>query len=470
MQRLMFTTALVFALVGCHKAAPVTEQASAAPASAAPASAATAASATTPATTTTADAGTATTATDAPAGPPDKYAAGSTADVAVLGDASAWALSTGCLPLGALPTYEPDPPTRRPFEHDQFQVAEKTETDDGTRDIAGRYCKVSYAPKSGTDSLSDLEIQSNYRDQLTKLGAEILYTDNRDTYALLNRQGVQIWVSVYSQETEITITVIDRQPFKSSLVAASGNDYPLLGHLPGYVSDSPTRRKFDQMEFDVGDSNGDSHKVNVQGAKYVVRYEPDSDTDTRSDLDIQDNYRDALKTLGAQSLYTDNRNTTARLDHDGKVVWVSIYSQETGIEVSTIEEKSFQASIQPPTADALKAALDKDGHVALYINFDFNKASLRPDAAPIIAQVTALLRNNPGLKLSVQGNTDNIGGHDYNARLSQERAAAVVAALVGKGIAADRLQAAGNGPDKPIADNATAEGRARNRRVELVKA
>ncbi|MGH8539211.1 MAG: OmpA family protein, partial [Stenotrophobium sp.] len=102
--------------------------------------------------------------------------------------------------------------------------------------------------------------------------------------------------------------------------------------------------------------------------------------------------------------------------------------------------------------------------------FDFDKATLRPDAAPIVAQVVALLKDNPALKLSVEGNTDNVGGHDYNVKLSQQRAAAVVAELVKAGIAADRLKAAGNGPDKPIADNASSRGRAKNRRVELVKA
>ncbi len=135
----------------------------------------------------------------------------------------------------------------------------------------------------------------------------------------------------------------------------------------------------------------------------------------------------------------------------------------------TIEVKSFAATIQPPTADAMKAALDKDGHLALYVHFDFNKATLRPDAKPIIDQVIALMKNNPDLKLEIDGHTDSIGGHDYNMKLSQDRAASVVAAVVKGGIDAGRLKSAGFGPDKPIADNAKPEGRAKNRRVELVK-
>src|SRR3546814_17815774 len=103
------------------------------------------------------------------------------------------------------------------------------------------------------------------------------------------------------------------------------------------------------------------------------------------------------------------------------------------------------------------------------VNFDFNKATLRPDAEPVIAQVVTLLKDNADLKLSIEGHTDNVGGHDYNVQLSQDRAAAVVAALVKAGIAAGRLASTGYGPDKPVADNASSRGRAKNRRVELVK-
>lgn len=462
MKSRLATVALLLVLAGCQKApsANGTDNADAA-AAAHPAASASA----TPAP---ADALDESAADGASAAATDKYAAGSTADIAVLGDASSWAAGKDCQPMGSLPTYEAGKPERRSFEHAEFIVQPQPEGESRTYDIAGRYCSVSYTPKEGTQELSDLEIQSNYRDQLGKLGAEILSKDDRNTYAMFNRQGVQTWVHVYSQETEIDVTVIDRQPFKSAMLAPGGNDYPLLGHLPGYAAGTPEKRNFDQTEFDVDTGDGAS-TVTVQGAKYVVGYEPTSAADTRSDLDIQSNYRDALKRLGAQIVHTDDRNTTARFAHDGRAVWVKVYSQETGIDVSVIEEKPFQASLTPPKADALKAALDKDGHVALYINFDFDKATLRPDAAPVIAQVATLLRDNPTLKLSVEGNTDSIGGHDYNTKLSRDRAAAVVAALVAGGIAEDRLRSVGNGPDRPIADNDSAEGRAKNRRVELVR-
>ena len=83
--------------------------------------------------------------------------------------------------------------------------------------------------------------------------------------------------------------------------------------------------------------------------------------------------------------------------------------------------------------------------------------------------MAALLKNDPALKLEVDGYTDNVGADDYNVKLSQARAASVVAALKADGADVARLSSNGFGPANPIADQSTAEGRAKNRRVELVK-
>ena len=107
--------------------------------------------------------------------------------------------------------------------------------------------------------------------------------------------------------------------------------------------------------------------------------------------------------------------------------------------------------------------------MALYLNFDSDKATLRPDAQPTLAEVQKLLTDSPDLRLAVQGHTDNTSTPAHNQQLSEARAQAVVAALTAQGIAASRLQAAGFGQTQPRADNATEAGRAQNRRVELVK-
>lgn len=384
--------------------------------------------------------------------------------------APAVAAGNDCAPLGSLPSYQAinGAPTQRDYAAGDFEVA----TADGgstTTTVAGHYCEQHYEPKDGTEPLSNLEILSNYREQLAQLGAKLVYADDNDLYAKLDRSGQQTWLKVYSEETAINITVVNRQPPKQVLTAPSGYDYPLLGHMPNYVADEPTKRNFDQFEFDVTDSNGDQSSVTVQGAKYEVSYMLRDNVQPNSNLDTLQNYRTALGKLGAQILFADENDIDARLEHAGKTIWLKVFAEDSEIHVDVIEEKAFKATIQPAKASALKTALDKDGHVALYINFDFNKATLRADAAPVIAQVVTLLKDNADLKLSIEGHTDNVGGHDYNVKLSQDRAAAVVAALVKAGIAASRLSSAGHGPDQPIADNKTGEGRAKNRRVELVK-
>jgi outer membrane protein OmpA-like peptidoglycan-associated protein len=126
-------------------------------------------------------------------------------------------------------------------------------------------------------------------------------------------------------------------------------------------------------------------------------------------------------------------------------------------------------AIEPPTAESMKLDLDKYGRVRLYINFDFNQATIRPDGKPILGEVVKLLKENPDLALEINGHTDNVGTHDYNVQLSQRRAKAVVDALIAAHVAPSRLTAGGFGPDQPIADNDTEKGRALNRRVELVK-
>ncbi|MBS0530910.1 MAG: OmpA family protein [Proteobacteria bacterium] len=378
-----------------------------------------------------------------------------------------FAQAADCPPIGSLPGYVASPQLEtRAYNAVDFNM--KKGDDTATVKVAGRTCIQSYAPKSGADPMSDLEIQKNYRDQLKKLGAEVFFTDDRDTEARVVRGTQETWIKIYSQETEIDVSVVDKVPFKQTLLPPSGNDYRLLGHMPNYVSDKPEKRNFDKDTFTV--QNGDdSHDIEVQGAKFTVAYAQKQGAPLNSDLEIQENYRAALAALGAQMLFTDGSDTVARLDENGRSIWIKVHSQETEIDVATIEEKPFQASIKPPEASAMKAALDKDGHIALYVNFDFNKATLKPDAAPVIGQVVKLLKDNPSLRLDVDGYTDNIGTRDYNVKLSGSRAAAVVAAITAQGIAANRLHSAGFGPDKPVADNAKEEGRAKNRRVELVK-
>ena len=123
------------------------------------------------------------------------------------------------------------------------------------------------------------------------------------------------------------------------------------------------------------------------------------------------------------------------------------------------------------SAGELARALNDKGSVALHnILFDSGKATLKAESAAALAPVGELLKSDAGLKLEIQGHTDNVGQPPVNLKLSQDRAAAVKAYLVQSfGIPAARLTTAGFGDTRPVSDNSAEAGRAQNRRVELVK-
>ncbi|HVJ15966.1 MAG TPA: OmpA family protein [Polyangiaceae bacterium] len=101
------------------------------------------------------------------------------------------------------------------------------------------------------------------------------------------------------------------------------------------------------------------------------------------------------------------------------------------------------------------------------IEFEFGKAVIKADSFPILDEVLTLMQSQPSMRIGVYGHTDNRGGQALNMRLSKDRAAACKTYLIQKGINANRLESEGFGPTKPIADNATDDGRAKNRRVEF---
>jgi outer membrane protein OmpA-like peptidoglycan-associated protein len=154
-----------------------------------------------------------------------------------------------------------------------------------------------------------------------------------------------------------------------------------------------------------------------------------------------------------------------------KEIWVHVDAYITSqYSLWIIEKAGMQQQV---TADA--AAFSNDirttGHAAVYgIYFDSGKSEIKPASDPALGEIAKLLKGDPALKLNVVGHTDNDGTLDVNMKLSEARAAAVVQALAGKyGIAAARLKAFGVGPLAPVAANDTADGKAKNRRVELVK-
>ena len=167
----------------------------------------------------------------------------------------------------------------------------------------------------------------------------------------------------------------------------------------------------------------------------------------------------------------DYRHDSYLIRAPGHEYWIDVSTGSIPLHgyVVVVEREAMTQSLGFLDAAAMKRAIDRDGRVALSVNFDVDKATLRDDAKPVIAEIHALLEADPSLALSIEGHTDDTGDAAHNRTLSSDRARAVADALVALGVAPERLQSQGFGEDRPVADNATETGRARNRRVELVR-
>jgi OmpA-OmpF porin, OOP family len=245
-------------------------------------------------------------------------------------------------------------------------------------------------------------------------------------------------------------------------------DHPLFTRMPESWIHNCDEREFNAYAFKTGQSKTEQ----VEGKYWKLSYYPQAAAKTKpSEVQIQRNFENAVNTLGGTSVYKEKSKETFRITKDGKDFWVELTTEFTGKYGLTIVEKAAMAQDVVANADALMDALKATGHVAVYgIYFDTGKWDLKPESDKAIAEVAKLMKTDTGLKLYVVGHTDNVGTLESNMKLSQNRAEAVMQVLVKThGIAASRLKSFGNGPYAPVATNDTEEGRAKNRRVELVK-
>lgn len=152
-------------------------------------------------------------------------------------------------------------------------------------------------------------------------------------------------------------------------------------------------------------------------------------------------------------------------------IWIGLnLFGNASVNLVVLEEKAMEQKVKLISATEMATQIGKEGHIALHMNFDTDSDTIRPDSQPVVQEIAKLLRTDAQLKLKVEGHTDNTGDPAHNRMLSGKRAQSVVHAVAAQGIDAGRMQAAGLGADRPVADNGTEAGRALNRRVELVKA
>lgn len=244
-------------------------------------------------------------------------------------------------------------------------------------------------------------------------------------------------------------------------------DHPLFTRMKGYVL-TGCEAKFDQALIMLDEDPDSARNLRPEGDLTLLSYDFEEGGKAPSYLQVRRNYQNAAKALKARILVDRERYTALQLDRSGAKVFVGIelFNDGRTLRLVVLEQK---AMVQEITADEMWKALQRDGFMALQILFDTGKATIKPESQAIVAQIVELLNAQPTLSISIEGHTDAQGTAAANKVLSSDRAAAVMKAVVAGGIPARRLRAQGWGQERPVADNRTEDGRAKNRRVEIVK-
>lgn len=293
---------------------------------------------------------------------------------------------------------------------------------------------------------------------------------------------------------------------------AGSRDHPLVGRYAGseiftYKTEDFREQHFLNSALDIkatGEALTDANSLKVEGKVTDIRYNAPKD---RSSLEIMRNYEESLKSKGFETIYScanetcfkgktstfriafaaGDALTSSRYD-DGVRYLLAKASKPEGetyaaiflgdnkmgplVHVIVADVKPMEGGqIAFVDAGAMAKSISASGHVTLYgIQFDFDKADIKPESRPTLEEIAKFLKANADVALVVTGHTDAKGGFDYNVDLSKRRAQAVAADLAQRyGIAAARLTPFGAGMAAPIATNDDDAGRAKNRRVELVK-
>ena len=252
--------------------------------------------------------------------------------------------------------------------------------------------------------------------------------------------------------------------------AEGSKDHPLFNRMEGYRIANFKEHEFDVYK-DFRDEKG--KKMTIEGRYYYYNYLLKKGMKVPSGPQVLRNYMNAVKNAGGTVIYEEGCcNVYLKLEKNNKVTWVRVmaYRDPGSYQVWIIEEEEMKQEIVV-NSKAMLDNLNSQGHMAIYgIYFDSDKSEVKPESDPALEEISKLLSENPSLSLYVVGHTDNVGDLEYNRNLSRVRAEAVVDKLVSKyNISKERMAAEGVGPLAPVSTNDTDEGKALNRRVEIIK-
>ena len=263
--------------------------------------------------------------------------------------------------------------------------------------------------------------------------------------------------------------------------AEGSKDHPAVKRYPGSWIYEFVEREFEGVDLPVGAEKCE----HVEGKYFAAWYQiPEKVSCTQ----VMRNYDNAFKASrltvyagktqpeacgevpGLNSSPLVAWETAVGKGPKGGKTWITVGCGEPWVLTMVVDVMAMEQKVEID-ADYLAGEIEKTGHVAVYgINFATGKADVTADSAKVLSEIGSLLSRKPEWRLRVEGHTDNVGSAKSNLELSDRRAQAEKAWLAAKhGVKADRLETKGFGDAKPVADNKTEEGRARNRRVELVK-
>lgn len=251
-------------------------------------------------------------------------------------------------------------------------------------------------------------------------------------------------------------------------------DHPLVDRMPNF-SLFKCEESYNEMEVVVGEGK----KENLEGTVYNYEYYINDDVKAPSIFQILKNYENAIVSKGGEKIYSHSKGdadgyvgATFRMKSAGDTYWLTFtYFNGSdaacdGYFMSIIKVEGMKQEI---TANEMFEKINSGNSLMLYINFETGKSLIKSESQAIIDQLHQMLKENPSLKIVIEGHTDNVGNKASNQTLSEQRAASVKQALVKKEINTERIKTVGYGQDKPIADNTTEDGKAQNRRVEIKK-
>lgn len=248
-------------------------------------------------------------------------------------------------------------------------------------------------------------------------------------------------------------------------------EHPEVTRFPGFYLEESKTNDFNEFRFSTKSEEGEDGTLK-EGKFWFLDYWLKENQKQPSTTELIRNYENAFKKLGGAIVKRHPETAVFRMPlAGGSERWVQLNATNDGAHYRlTIIETGAMAQKLEFSASEMAQAIKANGYVALNgILFDTAKATIKPESEPLLSEIVAMMNADKGLKLSVEGHTDNVGDKKMNLDLSQRRAESVMKYLVGKGIDAKRLKSTGKGDTAPVADNRSEAGKAKNRRVELVK-